>query len=71
MNQWINRYAHLEHKVGGGYYALRKTRLGSKLVVADRSPDTNVPYQYREPSIGHNSRRQRILNKRRINVSRD
>jgi len=45
MGQWVNRYAHLERKVGGGFYALRENRSASgkvytKLVKADRSPTT-------------------------------
>ena len=41
MNEWANRYSHLETKVGGGFYALRQNEnkaTYTKLVKADRSP---------------------------------
>jgi len=70
MPTWTNRYKHLETLVGAGYYALRANtskagRLYTKLVKADRSPSNFVHYEgTRKPSVGHNARRQRILNKR-------
>ena len=45
MNEWENRYSHLETKVGAGYYALRRNATKpeySKLVKADRSPPARL-----------------------------
>lgn len=65
METWTNRYKSIEKVVGGGYYALRKTKYGSKLVKADRGPGNHVFFTgTREPSVGHNPRRQAILDKR-------
>ena len=65
MNIWTNVYAHIETPVGAGYWALRKTKHGSKLVKRDRGPGNHVPFSgVREPSVGHNPRRQAILDKR-------
>ena len=68
MDQWINIYKHLEKVVGCGYYALRKTKYGTKLVRSDRSPSSKALFDTkRQPSVGHNDRRQSILNKRKVN----
>ena len=64
MPEWINKYKSIETTVGAGYYALRKTKYGSKLVKADRSPSGAVLASRRVPSVGHNPRRQRILDRR-------
>ena len=67
MPEWINRYKSIETTVGAGYYALRKTKYGSKLVKADRSPSGTILARVRNkrvPSVGHNPRRQRILDRR-------
>jgi len=66
-----NTIMYNETKVGAGYYALRKTKSKSgrtytKLVKADRSPLLKVRVSGLEPSVGHNERRQRILNKREL-----
>ena len=65
-HEWVNRYKNIEKTVGAGYYALRNTKYGSKLVKADRSPSGTYKsfINNRVPSVGHNSRRQNILNKR-------
>ena len=67
MPEWVNRYKEIETKVGAGFYALRRTKYGSKLVKADRSPSETISARVagkRVPSIGHNPRKQRILNRR-------
>jgi len=57
MPEWENRYKSIETVVGGGFYALRKTKYGSKLVMADRSPlvrkDDSIKGDLRtEPLVG-------------------
>jgi len=70
MPTWTNRYKHLETLVGAGYYALRANtskagRLYTKLVKADRSPSNHIDRSMiTTPSIGHNARRQHILDRR-------
>jgi len=68
--QYVNTFD--EVPVGAGYYAFRRTisKTGkgyTKLVKRDRSPVGTIwarmPVK-RTPSVGHNARRQRILNKR-------
>lgn len=63
MNSYVNRYR--ETIVGAGYYALRPTKYGSKLVKADRSPTISLNGKG-IPKTGHNPRRQRILDKRNL-----
>lgn len=63
-----NKVNYKTKPVGASYYALRlnKSKAGlsyTKLVKADRS-NLSGKYPYIEPSVGHNSRRQAILNKR-------
>jgi len=65
-----------ETPVGAGYYALREntSKCGkkyTKLVKANRSPEPaygvlNTPPKL-TPSVGHNQRRQKILDKRKTN----
>lgn len=64
-----NKVNHKTKPVGAGYYALHlnKSKAGlsyTKLVKADRS-DFSGKYPYIEPSVGHNPRRQAILDKRK------
>ena len=67
---YVNNYD--EVPVGAGYWALRRTIAASgkaytKLVKRDRSPSGTVmalSMSKRVPSVGHNARRQRILDKR-------
>ena len=63
-----------EVPVGAGYYALRRTKSKgnkgyTKLVQRDRSPSGTIHVMIRRggvkltPSVGHNARRQHILDK--------
>ena len=68
MDMYHNMYADIETQVGAGYWALRKTKYGSKLVKADRGPGIHVYHEgTRKPSVGHNERRRQILRKRKEN----
>lgn len=50
---YTNQYESIEKRVGlRGYYALRKTKYGSKLVVADRSKPVDISKYYLEPIVG-------------------
>jgi len=74
MNEgYVNNYD--EVPVGAGYYAFRRTvsKAGkgyTKLVKRDRSPSGTIHVMIRRggvkltPSVGHNARRQHILDKR-------
>ena len=72
-DKYVNNFD--EVPVGAGYYAFRRTiskanKGYTKLVKRDRSPSGKVWSRIlggkRTPSVGHNARRQRILDKRKL-----
>jgi len=71
MNIWENIYTHLETPIGAGFYALRENTSASgskytKLVTRFRGPGNHIDHtKVTQPSIGHNARRQIILDKRK------
>jgi len=74
-NKVGDKPTYVETPVGAGYYALRHTTAKSgikytKLVKADRSPGPKYTFGMAPklvPSVGHNARRQQILDKRKTN----
>ena len=75
----LNKVIYNETPVGARYYALRHNTSNcgkkySKLIKADRSPSPKYIFGVAPkltPSVGHNERRQRILDERKANERRN